>query len=125
VDKLRPYTVGVMGRSVVDLTNKSPADATLLKVIGNTFVFNLVEAVAQGHALAERTGLGIEALHGFVEQMFPGPYAAYSNRMRQGDYFKREEVSSCPNGVKNVSHARSSRSLLWIWPSRTLSTLWV
>jgi 3-hydroxyisobutyrate dehydrogenase-like beta-hydroxyacid dehydrogenase len=93
VGKLKPYTVGVMGRSVVDLGGKSPADATLLKVIGNTFVFNLVEAVAQGHALAERTGLGVDALHKFVEQMFPGPHTAYSKRMREGDYFKREEVS--------------------------------
>jgi 3-hydroxyisobutyrate dehydrogenase-like beta-hydroxyacid dehydrogenase len=91
---MMPYTIGVMGRSIIDLTDKSPGNATLLKVIGNTFVFNLVEAVAQGHAMAEKTGLGVDNLHAFIEQMFPGPYTAYSSRMRDGDYFKRKEVSN-------------------------------
>jgi 3-hydroxyisobutyrate dehydrogenase-like beta-hydroxyacid dehydrogenase len=92
VEKFKPYTIGVMGRAIIDLTNKSPSNATLLKVIGNTFVFNLVEAIAQGHTMAEKTGLGVDNLHKFIELMFPGPYTAYSNRMRDGDYFKREEV---------------------------------
>jgi len=43
--------------------------------------------------LAETSGLGVDNLHKFIELMFPGPYTAYSNRMREGDYFKREEVS--------------------------------
>jgi 3-hydroxyisobutyrate dehydrogenase-like beta-hydroxyacid dehydrogenase len=93
VEKLKPYTTGVMGRSVIDLSNQEPGKASLLKLIGNTFVLNLVEAIAQGHTVAEKTGLGVDNLHKFIEQLFPGSYTAYSNRMRDGDYFKREEVS--------------------------------
>jgi 3-hydroxyisobutyrate dehydrogenase-like beta-hydroxyacid dehydrogenase len=94
VEKLKPYTTGVMGRAVVDLSDQDPGKALLLKLIGNTFILNLVEAIAQGLTMAEKTGLGVDNLHKFIELMFPGPYTAYSNRMREGDYFKREEVSS-------------------------------
>jgi 3-hydroxyisobutyrate dehydrogenase-like beta-hydroxyacid dehydrogenase len=41
--------------------------------------------------LAEKSGLGSEALHKFLEAVLPAPYAAYSNRMMSGDYYKREE----------------------------------
>jgi hypothetical protein len=94
---LKPYTTGVMGRSIIDLSSQDPGKASLLKLIGNTIIFNLVEAIAQGHTMAEKTGLGVDNLHEFIELMFPGPSTAYSNRMRDGDYFKREEVSSLPS----------------------------
>jgi 3-hydroxyisobutyrate dehydrogenase-like beta-hydroxyacid dehydrogenase len=93
VDKVKPYTTGVMGREIIDLSGQDCGKSTLLKLIGNTFIMNMVEALAQGHTLAETSGLGVDNLHKFIELMFPGPYTAYSNRMREGDYFKREEVS--------------------------------
>jgi 3-hydroxyisobutyrate dehydrogenase-like beta-hydroxyacid dehydrogenase len=62
-----------------------------LKIIGNTFILNMVEALSEGHVLAEKSGLGNENLHHFIETMFPGPYTAYSTRMLSGDYHKREE----------------------------------
>jgi 3-hydroxyisobutyrate dehydrogenase-like beta-hydroxyacid dehydrogenase len=93
VEKLKQYTTGVIGRGIIDLSNQDPGKASLLKLIGNTFVLNMVEAIAQGHTVAEKTGLGVDNLHKFIEQLFPGPYTAYSNRMRDGDYYKREEVS--------------------------------
>ena len=92
VEKVKPYCKGVMGRAEIDYSNESPSRATLLKVIGNTFILNMVETLSEGHTVAEKTGLGTDNLHKFIETMFPGPYAAYSTRMRQGDYFQREEV---------------------------------
>ncbi|KAF2091924.1 hypothetical protein K490DRAFT_70644 [Saccharata proteae CBS 121410] len=91
VEKVKPYTTGVMGRAIIDLSGQSYGKATLLKVIGNTFVFNMIETLSEGHTLAEKSGLGTDNLHKFVEAMFPGPYVAYSGRMRSGDYYKREE----------------------------------
>jgi 3-hydroxyisobutyrate dehydrogenase-like beta-hydroxyacid dehydrogenase len=91
VKKVLPYTKGVMGRADVDYSDQPAGNATLLKIIGNTFVLNMVEQLSEGHVLAEKTGLGPENLHKFIETMFPGPYAAYSSRMLAGDYYKREE----------------------------------
>lgn len=91
VEKVKPYTTGVMGRAIIDYSGQDYGKATLMKVIGNTFILNMVESLAEGHTAAEKTGLGTENLHAFLEQMFPGPYVAYSNRMMKGDY-TRDEV---------------------------------
>lgn len=80
-----------MGRGIIDFSDQDPGKATLLKVVGNTFIFSMIEVLAEGHTLAEGSGLGTENLHQFIETMFPGPYTAYSNRMMSGDYHKREE----------------------------------
>lgn len=91
VKKLLPYTKGVMGRADIDFSDQPAGHSTLLKIIGNTFVLNMVEQLSEGHVLAEKTGLGTENLHKLIEVMFPGPYAAYSTRMLEGDYYKRDE----------------------------------
>lgn len=80
VEKVRPYCKGVMGRAEVDFADQSPGKATLLKVLGNTLVLNMVESLSEGLTAAETTGLGVDNLHAFVEQLFPGPFVAYSNR---------------------------------------------
>jgi len=108
VDKVKPYCKGVMGRVNIDLSGKEPSKATLLKVIGNTFVLNMVEALSEGLVVAEKTGLGVDALHQFIELMFPGPYAAYSTRMKTGDYYKREEpLFAVDLARKDAGHAQT------------------
>jgi len=80
-----------MGRADIDYSDQPAGNATLLKIIGNTFVLNMNEVLSEGHVLAEKSGLGSQNLHSWIEAMFPGPYAAYSNRMMAGDYYEREE----------------------------------
>lgn len=103
VEKVKPYTKGVIGRAIIDLSDEPYGKATLLKVIGNTFVLSMVEVLAEGHALAETSGLGTSLLHQFIETMFPGPFTAYSGRMIQGDYYKREEVCYCRKTIPLIS----------------------
>ncbi|KAI4176731.1 MAG: hypothetical protein LQ343_000824 [Gyalolechia ehrenbergii] len=91
VEKVLPYCKGVMGRANIDFSDQPHAKATLLKINGNTFILNLVETLSEGHVLAEKSGLGSDNLHKFIETMFPGPYTAYSGRMMSGDYHKREQ----------------------------------
>jgi 3-hydroxyisobutyrate dehydrogenase-like beta-hydroxyacid dehydrogenase len=56
--------------------------------------------------LAEKSGLGSENLHQFIETMFPGPYTAYSTRMMSGDYHKRESpLFAVDLARKDVRHA--------------------
>ena len=90
--KVLPYCKGVMGKANIDLSDQPPGKASLLKLVGNTFIINMVESLAEGHTLAEKSGLGMENLHQFIENVFPGPYTAYSQRLMSGDYYKREEV---------------------------------
>lgn len=106
VDKVKPYTTGVMGRAIIDFSGEPQGAATRLKIIGNTFILSMIETLSEGHALAEKSGLGTDRLHQFVEAMFPGPYTAYSNRLRTGDYYKREEpLFAVDLARKDAGHA--------------------
>lgn len=67
VDMVKPYTKGVIARADIDLSDQKHSKATLLKVIGNTFILQMVEALSEGHTVAEKTGLGCEDLHQFIE----------------------------------------------------------
>ncbi|KAF2217864.1 hypothetical protein CERZMDRAFT_80524 [Cercospora zeae-maydis SCOH1-5] len=108
VDRVRPYCKGVMGRAEIDYTDQPHGTATKLKIIGNTFILSMVETLSEGHVVAEKSGLGVDNLHAFIEVMFPGPYTAYSNRMKSGDYFEREEpLFQAHLARKDAGHARS------------------
>ncbi|KAJ5338665.1 oxidoreductase [Penicillium brevicompactum] len=91
VEQVVPYTTGVIAKSFLDFSGQIPAKASQLKIMGNTFVISMVETIAEGLVVAEKSGLGTDAMHQFFEAVFPGPYVAYSNRMRSGDYHKRPE----------------------------------
>lgn len=106
VDKVKPYTKGVMGRDFLDFSDQEVGKASLMKIIGNTFVVSMVETLSAGHTLAEKSGLGTENIHKFCEAMFPGPFVAYSKRMISGDYYDREEpLFNVDLALKDVNHA--------------------
>lgn len=108
VEKVKPYCSGVMGRANIDYSGQAPSKATLLKIIGNSFVLNMVNTLSEGHVVAEKSGLGVEELHAFIETMFPGPYTAYSNRLKSGDYYKREEpLFAAKLARKDARHAQA------------------
>lgn len=108
VERARPYFKGVTSRAEIDMTDRPPRSALELKVIGNTFIVNMIEQLAEGHVLAEKSGLGTDYLHQFVEHVFPGAYTAYSQRMLTGDYYKREEpLFAVDLARKDAAHAMS------------------
>jgi len=106
--KAVPYTTGVMGRANIDFSGQPAGNATLMKVIGNTFILNMVSQLSEGHVLAEKSGLRVDNLHTFISTMFPGPYTAYSQRMLAGDYYQREEpLFHIDLARKDARHAMS------------------
>jgi 3-hydroxyisobutyrate dehydrogenase-like beta-hydroxyacid dehydrogenase len=108
IDKVKPYCAGVMGRANIDYSGQPQSKATLLKIIGNTFILSMVETLSEGHVEAEKSGLGVNELHSFIETMFPGPYTAYSNRLKSGDYWKREEpLFAAKLARKDARHAQA------------------
>lgn len=91
VDRIKPYLEGVTSRHTIDMSGEPYSKASQLKLLGNTFILNMVEQVAEGHVLAEKSGLGTQYSHKFIELMMPGVYPPYSARMLSGDYWKRKE----------------------------------
>ncbi|TGZ82500.1 hypothetical protein EX30DRAFT_187504 [Ascodesmis nigricans] len=91
VSKISPYLDGTISRKTIAMPSESPSKALLLKLHGNSFILSMISALSYGHTFAEKTGLGTSVLHEFITSMFPGPYAAYSERMLSGDYYTRDE----------------------------------
>jgi 3-hydroxyisobutyrate dehydrogenase-like beta-hydroxyacid dehydrogenase len=105
VEKMRPYTKGVMARENIEHADQPQRQATLLKIIGNSFILNMVEMLGEGHVVAEQSGLGVENLQQFIKAMFPAPYMAYSQRMNTGDYYNRESpLFAVDLALKDAGH---------------------
>lgn len=106
--RVKPYIKGVMGRAEIDFPNQPAGNATLLKMIGNTFILNVVNQLSEGYVLAEKSGLGVENLRKFVGAVLPGLYMEYSQRMLQGGYYKRTEpLFHVDLARKDAGHAMS------------------
>ncbi len=73
-----------MGRADIDMPNQPASKSTLLKIVGNTFILNMVSQLSEGHVLAEKSGLGVENIHSFVSELFGPLYGAYSKRLMDG-----------------------------------------
>ncbi|PGH00896.1 hypothetical protein GX51_05560 [Blastomyces parvus] len=109
VERVKPFCAGVMGRVSLDLSTSpaggptgnddddekeplmDPGRASLLKVLGSALSLNMVNAVAEAMTVAEKSGLGVDSLHSFLELMYPGAYVRNSNRVRSGGGQTREE----------------------------------
>ncbi|EGC41513.1 6-phosphogluconate dehydrogenase [Histoplasma capsulatum var. duboisii H88] len=118
VERVKPFCAGVMGRINLDVSTPptgaagnedvvvDPGRASLLKIMGNSLGLNLVDAVAEAMTVAEKSGLGVDTLHNFLELMYPGMYVGYSNRMRSGDYYQRDEpLFAADLARKDAKHA--------------------
>lgn len=112
IDRIRPFLDGVTARATLPLPgNEDVGRASLLKVLGNTFILNMVEALAEGIAAADKAGLGAEVYEQWVSTMFPGPFAKYAERMCSGDYHKREEpLFAVDLARKDLRHASALAS---------------
>ena len=81
---LRPNSIA---QRLVDLSGEAPATASLLKMIGNVLILNLIETVAELHAFAEKSGLRVQSLNEVIASLFPDSLpAVYSQRMVSGAY---------------------------------------
>ncbi|PTU19419.1 hypothetical protein P175DRAFT_0502959 [Aspergillus ochraceoroseus IBT 24754] len=94
VARVQPFFEGVTARKTLDLGERGARDvglATTLKLIGNSFILNTVETVAESLVVADKSGLGADKFQEFMHAFLPGPFAKYADRMCSGDYYQREE----------------------------------
>ncbi|KAI0109477.1 NAD binding domain of 6-phosphogluconate dehydrogenase-domain-containing protein [Nemania sp. FL0031] len=106
IDKLRPYIGGVMGRAEIAFDDKPYESSLKLKLLGNTFILNMVSILGEGLTLGEKSGVGVEPVKQFVDLVFGGVYSGYAERMIKGTYWKMEEpLFSADNARKDAGHA--------------------
>ncbi|KAI1425284.1 NAD binding domain of 6-phosphogluconate dehydrogenase-domain-containing protein [Xylaria sp. FL1777] len=106
IDKLRPYTTGVMGRAEIPFDDKPYESSLKLKLLGNAFIINMVTMLGEGMTLGEKTGVGVEPVKQFVDLLYGGIYSGYAERMVKGVYWKMDEpLFSADNARKDAGHA--------------------
>ncbi|RAL17663.1 NAD(P)-dependent oxidoreductase [Aspergillus homomorphus CBS 101889] len=111
IERILPFLDGVVAKAVVAMAGEDVGRASTLKVLGNTFILNTVENLAEGLVAAEKSGLGAEVYREFIHRMFPGPFALYADRMCTGDYHKRAEpLFAVDLARKDLRHAASLAS---------------
>ncbi|KAM0438869.1 hypothetical protein ACHAPT_001630 [Fusarium lateritium] len=107
VAKAKVWFKGVTSIADIDMSGEPYSKAMKLKVLGNTFILNMVEQLAEAHVVAEKSGLGTDVLHQFVDSLFGGAYAACSAQMLSGDYHKAEPLFAVDLARKDARHALS------------------
>ncbi|KAI8298490.1 hypothetical protein K4K59_002807 [Colletotrichum sp. SAR11_240] len=85
LEKVRPYVIDVMGRSIIDM-GEDVRKSSLLKISGNIFVIGFQELTAEAQVFAEKTGLGTRQMEQFISDMYGPVIESYSKRMTTGAY---------------------------------------
>ncbi|KAJ4344585.1 uncharacterized protein N0V89_012329 [Didymosphaeria variabile] len=104
VTKILPYLEGVVARGVVNLSEQQAGTASHLKLIGNVMILMMIEAVAETHVLAEKTGLMNEVMHDAINTLWPGAAGVYSRQMLSGQYYLENPMVPIDMAVKVSSH---------------------
>ncbi|KAI0840847.1 6-phosphogluconate dehydrogenase 2 [Hypoxylon sp. FL0890] len=108
IEKLRPYIKGVMGKAEIPFEDKPTGTSLKLKLLGNSFIINMVTVLGEGYTVAEKAGVSTDALKQFIDILFGGVYSVYSERMVSGTYWKMEEpLFSANNALKDANHAQN------------------
>lgn len=95
-----------MGKAEIPFEDQAYGQALKLKLIGNTFVLNMVSVLGEGLTLAEKSGVGAAPVKQFLDGLFGGPYSAYGDRMLSGAYHTMAEpLFSADNARKDIGHA--------------------
>ena len=97
-----------MGKGEIPFEDQAQGNSLKLKLLGNTFIMNMVSILAEGMTMAEKTGVSPRAVQQLVDAMFGGPYSAYAERLVSGAYWRAEEpLFSANNARKDIGHARN------------------
>ncbi|KAL2267626.1 hypothetical protein VTJ83DRAFT_4903 [Remersonia thermophila] len=108
VQKARPFFQGVMAKAEINMSGLPYEKALQLKVIGNTFILNMVEQISEGLVLSEKAGLGTQYVRDFIHLIFQGPFAAYADRILSGKYHTMDyPLFPVDLAIKDARHALS------------------
>ncbi|KAK4050930.1 hypothetical protein OIO90_004906 [Microbotryomycetes sp. JL221] len=106
---VEPFLVPSMGRKVLDV-GSNVEKASAFKLNGNFMVLGMIELLAEGLTLAEKTGVGSELMMTFINEFMPAPSAiGYGNKM-VSNHFQGETGFTVEGGLKDAKHLQQLAS---------------
>ncbi|EME42130.1 hypothetical protein DOTSEDRAFT_73050 [Dothistroma septosporum NZE10] len=109
IDLLRPYIIGVMGKSIIDC-GEDVSTSSLMKISGNVMVLGLQELISEFQVFAERNGLSTGVTEKFIADMYGPGLEGYSKRLTTGAYAPPHSTKpgfAVPLAIKDAKHALS------------------
>lgn len=95
-----------MGKAEIPFEDQPYGNSLKLKLVGNSFILNMVTMLSEGLTLAEKSGIGTDPVKQLMDTLFDGVYSLYAERMIKGTYWKMEEpLFSANNARKDAGHA--------------------
>ncbi|KAG9048835.1 hypothetical protein FS837_011918 [Tulasnella sp. UAMH 9824] len=101
--KIAYLLVPAAARKCIDLGGNVEKVAAF-KLLGNSFIVGTLELLAETHTFAEKIGVGSQAFHDLLGDLFPAPpVAGYSKRILTDD-FDASNGFQIDGGLKDVHH---------------------
>ncbi|KAG9003785.1 hypothetical protein FRB90_011123 [Tulasnella sp. 427] len=101
--KIAYLLVPAAARKCIDLGGNVEKVAAF-KLLGNSFIVGALELLAETHTFAEKIGVGSQAFHDLLMDLFPAPpIAGYSKRILTDD-FDASAGFHIDGGLKDVHH---------------------
>ncbi|KAI8377422.1 NAD binding domain of 6-phosphogluconate dehydrogenase-domain-containing protein [Radiomyces spectabilis] len=108
---IKPLLVNVIGKKLIEL-GEPVEEAVKLKLCGNFFITSVIEMLAEGLTLGEKSGAGQDKVVELLHCVFPGTLlGAYADRMLKNTYNSEVHfpITSAKKDVNHILHlARSS-----------------
>ncbi|GAA5986907.1 hypothetical protein JCM11641_006588 [Rhodosporidiobolus odoratus] len=103
--KVLPFLVPSMGRKSLDVGSNVERAASF-KLIGNGMIIGVIELLAEGFTLADKSGVGSDLLYEWVKEFLPAPsFIGYGGKMINNE-FDGGRGFTLTGGLKDATHIR-------------------
>lgn len=103
--RIKPYIVGVVGASIIDLSGEPASYASLLKLIGNIIIVTTIQSISEMYVLAERTQLGAHHVQKLINTLIPSSlHTIYAQKLISGDYHATKPMVSVEKAIDLAAH---------------------
>jgi len=93
-----------MGRKIIDVGSNVERAASF-KLNGNFLILGIIEILAEGMTLAEKTGVGSELLYEFIKEFLPAPsFLGYGKKILGNEF--DDAGFTVTGGLKDANHLR-------------------
>ncbi|GAA6008443.1 hypothetical protein JCM10207_007111 [Rhodosporidiobolus poonsookiae] len=103
--KILPFLVPSMGRKSIDVGSNVERAASF-KLIGNGMIIGVIELLAEGMTLADKSGVGADLLYDWVKEFLPAPsFVGYGAKILNNE-FDGGRGFTLTGGLKDATHIR-------------------
>ncbi|GAA5900271.1 hypothetical protein JCM6882_002294 [Rhodosporidiobolus microsporus] len=103
--RVLPYLVPAIARKSIDVGSNVERAASF-KLQGNGLIIGIIELLAEGMTLADKSGVGADLLYEFIKEFLPAPsFVGYGGKILNNE-FDGSRGFTLTGGLKDATHIR-------------------